>query len=568
MTRACRLHGVLSRYNPNGSMARRFVPAQFQPPFPAERFLLHEAPGDDALDMDVVVIGAGPAGLSAAIELARQARARPEIAGLQIAVLDKAAALGEHNLSGAVLNPRALRDLFPDVRLDEVPFVHAPVTRERVYFLTQERALRLPTPPTMRNHGNVVISICELVRWLGERAEELEINLLPGFPVGALLVDGDRVVGVRTVPSGLGRDGQPGPRYEPPTDLRARVVVVADGTRSPFAEALLQWQNVGRTNPPIYALGVKEVWETRHPLDAVVHTLGWPVPSDAFGGSFLYPMSRNRVALGLVVGLDYRAATLDVHELLQRFKTHPRVRHLLDGGELLEWGAKTIPEGGFYSLPDRLTGPGYVLVGDAAGFVDVPSLKGIHYAMQSGIYAARAIADALAAGEPTAARLAAYDRQVAASYIRRDLYRTRNMRLAFHAGLVRGAVRAGLMTLTSGRWPAGPLRVPADAEVPRQTDGIEPFVPDGKLTFSKLDAVYRSGNKTRDDIPIHLVVGRDVPAEVADFYARMCPAGVYERQGDRLVINAPNCVDCKATDVLGPRWTPREGGSGPAYKQM
>lgn len=549
-------------------MARTFVPAQFQPPFPTDHFLRAETPSDDALEMDVVIIGAGPAGLSAAIELARQARARPELAGLQIAVLDKAAALGEHNLSGAVLNPRALRELFPDADLATLPFVRAPVTRERVYFLTRDRALRLPTPPTMRNHGNVVISICEFVRWLGARAEELEVNLLPGFPVDAILVDGGRVVGVRTAPSGLGRDGQPGPRYEPPTDLRARVVVVADGTRSPFAEALVRWQNVGRTNPPIYALGVKELWETRRPLDAVVHTLGWPVPTDAFGGSFLYPMGPHRVAVGLVVGLDYREATLDVHELLQRLKTHPLVRPLLEGGELQEWGAKTIPEGGFYSLPERLSGPGYVLVGDAAGFVDVPSLKGIHYAMQTGIYAARAIADALAAGEPTAERLAAYDRLVAASYVREDLYRTRNMRLAFHAGLLPGAVRAGLMTLTGGRWPAGPVRVPADAEVARHLDDAEPFTPDGKLTFSKLDAVYRSGNKTRDDIPVHLVVGRDVPPEVADFYARMCPAGVYERHGDRLVINAPNCVDCKATDILGPRWTPREGGSGPAYQQM
>jgi electron-transferring-flavoprotein dehydrogenase len=250
-------------------------------------------------------------------------------------------------------------------------------------------------------------------------------------------------------------------------------------------------------------------------------------------------------------------------------KTHPFFREYLEGGEMVEWGAKTIPEGGYHALPPLLHGDGVLLAGDCAGFVDVPSLKGIHYAMQSGIFAARALFQALKQGDTSAATLAEYDRLVHGSYIVQDMHRTRNMRAAFKDGFFMGGAKASLMTLTGGAFPGGTIEIEPDADVPRILDEEEePFTPDGKLTFSKLDAVFRSGNQTRDDIPSHLVVSTDVPADVARFYEHLCPAGVYERQGDKLVINAPNCVDCKATDVLGPRWTPREGGSGPAYKRM
>jgi len=304
------------------------------------------------------------------------------------------------------------------------------------------------------------------------------------------------------------------------------------------------------------------------PLRAVVHTLGWPLGPDAFGGSFMYPMEPNLVALGIVVGLDYRDAGTDVHVLLQRLKLHPLFRPYLEGGELVEWGAKTIPEGGFASIPERRYGDGVLILGDSAGFVDVPSLKGIHYAMQSGIFAARAIFAALKKRDTGAPALRDYDRMVGASFIMGDLYRTRNMRLAFKAGVYAGGIKAALMTLTGGRFPGGRIAVEADAWAARERRPEAPFAPDGKLTFRKLDAVFRSGNATRDNIPSHLVAPGDLPPEAAEFYARMCPAGVYERDGDRLVINAPNCVDCKATDVLGPRWTPREGGSGPRYRRM
>jgi electron-transferring-flavoprotein dehydrogenase len=281
-------------------------------------------------------------------------------------------------------------------------------------------------------------------------------------------------------------------------------------------------------------------------------------------------MGPNQVSIGLVVGLDYHDASLDVHELLQRMKLHPLFRPILEGGQLLEWGAKTIPEGGYYALPERLSGDGLVMIGDTAGFVDVPSLKGVHYAMESGMLAAKAIAASLASGGTgDAAALSAYDAAVRDSQIVGDLRRTRNMRLAFKDGFVVGAMKAGLMTLTGGAFPGGRIDMPKDADVPRDAhSAAKPFVPDNVLTFSKVDAVFKSGNATRDSIPTHLIVGEQIAGDVADFYAHLCPAGVYERQGDALVVNPPNCIDCKATDVLGPRWTPREGGSGPKYRLM
>jgi electron-transferring-flavoprotein dehydrogenase len=420
----------------------------------------------------------------------------------------------------------------------------------------------------MHNSGFYTASVSEIVRWLGERAEGLGVNLFAGFPVDALLVDGTTVRGVRTTPSGLDRSGQPGSGYTEPTDLTGRVTVVAEGTRGLLAQAWREWRKVGSPNPQLFALGVKELWELKRPLEAVIHTLGWPLPADAFGGSFFYPLGPSQVALGLVVGLDYHDADLDVHELLQRMKLHPLFRRHLEGGRLLEWGAKTIPEGGYYSLPERRYGRGMMILGDAAGFVDVPSLKGIHYAMQSGIYAARTAFNALKAGDASAAALAPYDKLVMDSYIAGDLYRTRNMRLAFKRGFFLGGAQAGLMTLTGGRLPGGKISMEPDAAIPRRVDGTQPFSPDGVLTFGKLHAVFKSGNATRDTIPSHLLIGRDISAEVAQFYAHLCPAGVYELMDGQLRVNAPNCVDCKATDVLGPRWTPREGGSGPKYRLM
>ena len=573
-------------------------PDRHQPPLDRERFIVHEAPDDEAVPLDVVFVGAGPAGLAGAIELARLVREGNEAGNgpgdLEIGVLEKAEGLGDHNLSGAVINPRAFRELFPGMSDTDFPF-RRPVTREGVYFLTRKSHVRIPAPPTMRNHGNHIGSICEIVRWLGERAEEAGVMILPGFPADSLLVDGRDVIGVRTAARGLDRGGQPGGGFMPPVDVTARVTVLAEGTRGALAQAYLDWQDVGSANPQIYSLGVKELWEVKRPLDRIIHTMGWPLvgrtgrtggvggAGAGFGGSFAYPLADDLVALGLVVSLDYRDARLDVHGLLQRLKHHPLFHGTLRGGEMVEWGARTIPEGGYHSLPERRHGSGICIVGDAAGYVDVASLKGIHYAMHSGILAARAIYAALQADDTSEAGLAPYTAAVDRSFIARDLRRNRNMRLAFKSGFVVGGAKASLATVTGGRVPGGRIATATDAAEPkwlaagRGAEGeraaragqtAQAGQAAGPLAVSKVDAVFKSGNQTRDDIPSHLTVGEDVPAEVAEMYVHLCPAGVYERDGDDLRVNAPNCVDCKATDVLGPRWAPREGGSGPRYRRM
>jgi electron-transferring-flavoprotein dehydrogenase len=548
-------------------MAKTFVPADHQPPLPIDELISPSKPGEEAVPMDVLFVGGGPAGLAGAIELARLARSEPSLGPIEIGVLEKSEELGQHCLSGAVVNPVAFRELFPELPDKDFPFRDR-VERERVYLVTRSSSIRLPTPPTMANHGNYVASISEIVRWLGARAADLGVNLFTGFPAASLLVEERRVIGVRTTPAGLTREGKPGPAYAPPTDVTAKVTVLSEGTRGPLTQAYLSWQKISSPNPQIFALGVKELWEVKRPLDAVIHTLGWPLPRSAFGGTFFYPLAQNLVAIGIVVGLDYKESSLDPHGLLQELKAHPLFRPYLEGGEMVEWGAKTIPEGGFYSLPERMSGDGILMAGDAAGFVDVPSLKGIHYAMKSGMLAARSIFEALKKNDTSGASLASYDASVRGSFIHDDLHRTRNMRLAFKSGFYVGGIEAALMTASRGALFGSRVPIEEDAREPKTVTPPRTVRADGRLTFTKLDGVFRSGNNTRDDAPSHLLVPENLPPEVQRLYVDMCPAGVYEQQNGNLVVNSSNCVDCKAADVLGPRWRPREGGAGTKYKRM
>jgi electron-transferring-flavoprotein dehydrogenase len=556
-------------------------PADYPPPFsPAEAV---GAPSDpDPIDVGVLIVGAGPAGLACAIRLGQLLEDAPAVAErlgeVPVAVIDKGSKPGAHLLSGAVVNPVSLRRLFGDrKRIADMPFFDS-VHAESVYFLTKSRALRIPAPPTMRNHGNFVASLSQFARWLAVEAEELGVTILPETSGEKLLVADGRVRGVRTGDRGRGRDGQELGNFEPGSDLVAQATVLAEGTQGHLTGAAISHFGLEGENPQVWALGVKEVWKVPRPLDRVIHTMGWPLRSGAkyreFGGSFVYPMGRDMVTFGMVVGLDYRDAELSVHDLLQELKTHPRIRRVVDGGERIGWGAKTIPEGGWYALPRQLHAPGMVLLGDGAGFVNVPALKGIHYAVESGILAAEAIFAALQPGEVVwrPGALDPYDEAVRSGFIGRDLHRVRNMRQVFAHGFVKGAALAGMATVSGGRIPSG--RVAGERDVEPElitTDRAQSYpASDGKLKFDKLSSVYLSGNRTRDDAPNHIRVETRVPRELAAMWVRMCPAQVYEIGPEdagkvQVEVTPSNCVQCGAITAKGGRLTPPEGGAGPEY---
>jgi electron-transferring-flavoprotein dehydrogenase len=424
----------------------------------------------------------------------------------------------------------------------------------------------------MRNHGNVVLSVSRLGRFLAEVAEEAGAAILPETAGQSLLVEDDRVVGVRTGDKGRGREGETLPRFEPGSDIRAKVTILAEGTQGHLALAAFDRFGLAGSSPQTWALGVKEVWKVPQPLREVIHTMGWPLRPAAryreFGGSFVYPMGDDMVTIGMVVGLDYRDASVSIHDLLQQLKTHPRIRPILQGGERVEWGAKTIPEGGLVALPREFHAPGLLVTGDSAGLVNVPALKGIHYAVESGRMAAEAAWRSLDNGD-----LSSYDRSLRSSFVWRDLRAVRNMRQAFGAGFWRGSALAGLATVTRGRLPIGDR--PTEADAAQEIfggDGASSYpAPDGVLTFDKLSSVFLSGNRTRDDQPSHIRLATHVPAEIGELWANMCPAQVYEIEPageDGLVevkVTPSNCVQCGAITAKGGRLTPPEGGSGPEY---
>jgi electron-transferring-flavoprotein dehydrogenase len=557
-------------------------PSEFPPPWSSSEAIGPPTdPVDERIEVGFLIVGAGPAGLAAAIRLGQLLEEHPEqaerLGDVPVAVLEKGKAPGSHLLSGAVVNPRGLQRLFKGrKRVDEMPF-YGEVHGESVLFLTTRRAVRIPTPPTMVNHRNYVASLSQLGRWLGDEAEALGVTILPETSASRLLVDGGHVVGVRTGDRGRGRGGEELGNFEPGSDIAARVTILAEGTQGHLTGAALEHFNLRSDNPQVWALGVKEVWKVAKPLQDVVHTMGWPLRGGRkfreFGGSFIYPMGDDMVTIGMVVGLDYRDAELSVHDLLQELKTHPRVRKILEGGERVQWGAKTIPEGGFVALPKKLHAPGLLMCGDGVGLVNVPALKGIHYAIESGRLAAEAAWRTLERGVSRRDALASYDESVRESFIWSDLKEVRNMRQAFGRGFYVGGALASTMTVTKGKFPPGDKATERDAEQSLiSTDRADSYpAPDGVLTFDKLSSVFASGNRTRDDQPNHIRVQTKVPRELAELWARMCPAHVYEvgeADGDGTVevkLAPSNCVQCGAITAKGGRLTPPEGGSGPEY---
>ncbi|MBA2296622.1 MAG: 4Fe-4S dicluster domain-containing protein [Actinobacteria bacterium] len=565
-------------------MSQGVVPADYPPPFsPAEVITTPVDPVDERIEVGVLIVGAGPAGLACAIRLGQLLEGSPETAerlgDVPVAVVEKGKQPGSHLLSGAVVNPRALRRLFRGrPGLEGLPS-YGDVHGEAVYLLTKGTASRIPPPPTMRNHGNLIVSGAQLGRFLAEQAEAIGVAILPETDAQKLLVGDGRVQGIRTGDKGRGREGQELGNFEPGSDIVARVTVLAEGTQGHLTGAAISRFGLEGSDPQLWALGVKEVWKVAKPLDHIVHTLGWPLRKRArygeFGGSFIYPMGDDLVSIGFVAGLEYRDVEFSVHDVLQEFKTHRLVRKILRDGERVGWGAKTITEGGFHALPSRFNAPGLLLVGEGAGLVNVPTLKGIHYGIESGIMAAEAAFRSLQRGESPsrAGALDSYDEELRASYVLRDLRAVRNMRQVFDKGFFFGGAFASAMTITRGALPPKDYHSESNAAHSLlKTDRAKSYpAPDGKLTFDKLSSVFLSGNRTRDDQPNHIRLERRVPRELAELWVNMCPAHVYEvgdtnDDGTVTVNLAPsNCIQCGAITAKGGRLTPPEGGSGPEY---
>ena len=559
-------------------------PADYRPPVEKGEFIT--AVGDDPdnqVEVGVLFVGAGPASLAGAIRLGQLLSEEPELmeslGEIPIAIIEKGKYPGAHLLSGAVLNPIGFKTLFPGMDESEFPFFEK-VSGEAVYYLTKKSALPLPTPPTMHNKGNYAASISKVGEWLGNKAEETGVMIFTEMAGNKLIIENGAVKGVKTDDKGLDKDGNPMGNFQSGTDILAKATVLGEGTTGHLSMALIEQYELKRENPQIYALGVKEIWEVQKPLNKVIHTMGWPLRGSKkygeFGGSWIYPMGNNKVSIGLVVGLDYADAKLSVHDLLQELKNHPLVSKILEGGKRADngWGAKTIPEGGYYAVPEKLHVPGALLIGDSAGLVNVPALKGIHYAMMSGIMAAESIFEALKEKRDLSedGALAKYDETLRDSFIMKDLYSVRNMRQAFQGGFLKGFIMAGLMTVTKGLFPGGKIGTHHDYEKEMFVDEETKYPkPDGKLTFDKLTSVYESGNRTRDNQPDHIRIIKDVPEAIGETWINMCPAQVYEwdeSEGKKVIRTDPsNCVQCGAITSKGGRLLPPEGGGGPEYKE-
>jgi len=543
----------------------------------------------ESMEFDVVIVGGGPSGLAAAIRLKQQAMDSGK--ELSVCVIEKGAELGAHILSGAVLEPRALNELIPDWKEKGAPLV-TPAGDDQFLFLTESKSVRLPTPPQMHNHGNFIISLGNLVRWLGSQAEELGVEIFPGFAAAEVLYDESGAVrGIATGDMGIGRDGQPTANHAPGVELLARQTLFAEGCRGSLTKTLFERFSLRKScQPQTYGIGIKELWEidpAKHKPGTVVHTVGWPLDSETYGGSFLYHLENNQVAVGFVVGLDYRNPHLSPFEEMQRFKSHPAIRSTFEGGRRVAYGARALSEGGLQSIPD-LTFPGGLLIGDTAGFLNTPKIKGIHTAMKSGMVAAEAVFEALTASDAEGLReVVAYPARLKASWLWAELHAARNIRPSFHWGLWAGLAYSAVDTyIFRGKAP-WTLPIHADHDQLRTVSQSKPIVypkPDGVVTFDRLSSVFMSNAAHEENQPIHLrLKDPKVPVEVnlALYDApeqRYCPAGVYEivrddaGQSPRLQINAANCVHCKTCDIKDPTqnitWVVPEGGGGPNYPNM